>query len=93
MAYAFEVKDEGDWVVGKEEDVVDDLTVAGLDEVNCNFCRVDVGKPLAKKGLPFLAEEEHQSGVACGGVDGAERHNVESELLTVRAGKAKFVAV
>ena len=38
-----DVKDKGNGLVGEEEDVIDNLTIASLDKMNGDFCRVDVG--------------------------------------------------
>ena len=93
MAHAGEVEDESDGVVGEEEDVVDDLAVAGLDQVHCDFSDVDVRKLLAEEGLPFLAEEEHEGRVASGCVDWAKGHDVEGEEEAVGSSEAEFVPV
>ena len=37
-------EDEGNGIIGEEEDIIDDLTVAGLDEVDSDFGHIDVGK-------------------------------------------------
>ena len=45
-----------------------------------------------EEGLPFLPEEEHEGGVAGGGVDRSEGHDVEG-IGRCGVDKAEFVAV
>eukprot|EP00977_Amphora_coffeiformis_P021366 scaffold9242_cov113-Amphora_coffeaeformis.AAC.4 len=59
------------------KDVVDDLAVAGLDEVDKDCGGVYVREPGAEEGLPFLAHEEHEGCVAGGGVHWAKGHDIE----------------
>lgn len=87
MAYAFEVQKEDSWGVAEEEDIVDDLTVAGLDKLNGDSGDVEFRIFFAEQGLPFLAHEEHQDGVTCGSVDGAKGHDVEGVMGAVGTGE------
>eukprot|EP00977_Amphora_coffeiformis_P023857 scaffold14614_cov115-Amphora_coffeaeformis.AAC.1 len=82
---------EGEAPFGK--DVVDNLVVAGLDEVDKYGGGVDVREPGAEEGLPFLAHEEHEGCVAGGGVHWAKGHDVEGEEGAVWAGEAELLAV
>eukprot|EP00977_Amphora_coffeiformis_P022253 scaffold10665_cov92-Amphora_coffeaeformis.AAC.1 len=77
MADALEVEEEGHRVVAEGKDVVNNLAVAGLDEVDKDGGGVDVREPGAEEGLPFLAHKEHEGCVAGRGVHGAKGHDVE----------------
>ena len=90
---AREVEDECVGVVGEEEDVVDNLAVARLDEVEVDGGMLKVGKFLAEESLPFLAKNEHEGSVAGWGINRPEGHDVESEEDAVGAGEAKFGAI
>ena len=63
------------------------------DKVNSDLSCVDIWELGLEEGLPFLPEEKHEGGVAGGGVDGSEGHDVESILDTMRSDEAEFVAV
>eukprot|EP00977_Amphora_coffeiformis_P015857 scaffold4745_cov103-Amphora_coffeaeformis.AAC.1 len=82
---------EGEAPFGK--DVVDDLAVAGLDEVDKDGGGVNVREPGAEEGLPFLAHEEHEGCVAGRGAHGAKGHDVEGEEGAVGAGKAELLSI
>ena len=93
VANTLEVQDEGVRIVAEEEDVIDDLAIAGLNKVDVDGSFVEVGKAFAEEGLPFLAHEEHEDSVTGWSIDGAKRHNIECVKDAGGAGKAKFVAV
>ena len=93
VADAQKIQDEGVGFVGEKEDVVNNLAITGLDEVDECFGVTEVGKFLAEQGLPFLAKDEHERGVASRSVDGSEGHDVEGVKDTLGPGKAKFGSI
>eukprot|EP00977_Amphora_coffeiformis_P000134 scaffold36_cov102-Amphora_coffeaeformis.AAC.1 len=82
---------EGEAPFGK--DVVNDLAVAGLDEVDKDCGGVNVREPGAEEGLPFLAHQEHEGCVAGRGIHWAKGHDVEGEEGAVGAGEAELLSV
>ena len=66
MADAFKAKDQSNGVIGKGQDIVDNLAVAALDEVDGNFGGVNVRKLLMKECLPFLTENKHEGNAQVG---------------------------
>ena len=93
MADAFKIEDESDGTIGEKEHIVDDLAITGTDKVAFDSGIGKVGKLFAEKGLPFLSKDKHESSIACWGVDGSKRHDIEGVELALRAGEAKLVAV
>ena len=52
-----------------------------------------IGKLLAEKGLPFLAENEHEGSVTCGCIDRSKGHDVEGVQNTLRASETEFMTI
>ena len=61
-----------------------------MDELDRNFGCIDVGKLLSEQGLPFLAQNKHESCAASRGVHGPKGHDIEGEEWTVRSSETKF---
>lgn len=93
MADTVEIEEEGVGVVAEEEDVVNDLTVAGLNQLVIDCGGGYFGEPLAEEALPFLTHKEHEGAVASRAVERSKRHNVEGEEHAVRSSKAELGAV
>ena len=69
------------------------MAVTGADEMALDGGIRQFGKLFAEKCLPFLAEDEHESCVARGCVDGSEGHDVEGVQLALGPDEAEFMAV
>ena len=93
VANAREVEDEGDGIVGEEQNVVNDLVVASLNQMNGDGGCVDVRELCMEECLPFLAKEEHEGGVASRSVDGSKGHDVECVKDALGPDKAEFVPI
>ena len=77
-------------VVGEEEDVVNNLAIAGLDKTEGDAMFLKVGKFLTEECLPLLTEYEHKGGVAGRCVDRSKGHDVEGVEDTLGSSEAEF---
>ena len=87
------VKQKDPRVVAEEEDVVDNLSVAGVDKSGSDQVNIQTREFLAEQSLPFLAHEEHEDSIAGRGVNRPKRHDVEGVEGAIGTCKCKFLPV